>query len=141
MLHTKTHTDILFFSSYGNVYTLRGYNIPDCNRDAKGMPAINLLDLEQDEKIVSIISCDDFPETDFLFFTTINGVVKRVSLAEFAHINKNGKRALKMREGDMLLDVKRTNGSAIISLAANNGKVCSFYETDVRAMGRDAMGR
>jgi DNA gyrase subunit A len=140
MIHTKTHTNILFFSSYGNVYTLRGYNIPDCNRDAKGMPAINLLDLEQDEKIVSIISCDDFPETDFLFFTTINGVVKRVSLAEFAHINKNGKRALKMREGDMLLDVKRTNGSAIISLAANNGKVCSFYETDVRAMGRDAMG-
>jgi DNA gyrase subunit A len=140
MLHTKTHTDLLFFSSLGSVYSLRGYMIPDGARDAKGMPAINLLNLDQDEKIISIISCDDYPESDFLFFATVNGLVKRTKLSEFASIHKNGKRALGLREGDQLLDVKRTNGSAIVSLAASNGKVCSFYESDVRAMGRSAAG-
>jgi DNA gyrase subunit A len=130
MLHTKTHTDLLFFTSLGSVYTLRGYMIPDGARDAKGMPAINLLNLDQDEKVISIVPCDDYPESDFLFFATVNGVVKRTKLTEFASIHKNGKRALGLREGDQLLDVKRTNGTAIISLASSNGKVCSFMEDD-----------
>jgi DNA gyrase subunit A len=140
MLHTKTHTDLLFFTSLGSVYTLRGYMIPDGARDAKGMPAINLLNLDQDEKVISIVSCDDYPESDYLFFATVNGVVKRTKLSEFASIHKNGKRALGLRDGDQLLDVKRTNGTAIISLASSNGKVCSFMEDDVRAMGRSAAG-
>jgi len=140
MLHTKTHTDLLFFTSLGSVYTLRGYMIPDGARDAKGMPAINLLNLDQDEKVISIVPCDDYPESDFLFFATVNGVVKRTKLTEFASIHKNGKRALGLREGDQLLDVKRTNGTAIISLASSNGKVCSFMEDTVRAMGRSAAG-
>jgi len=140
MLHTRTHTDLLFFTSLGSVYTLRGYMIPDGARDAKGMPAINLLNLDQDEKVISIVSCDDYPESDFLFFATVNGVVKRTKLSEFASIHKNGKRALGLRDGDQLLNVKRTNGTAIISLASSNGKVCSFMEDDVRAMGRSAAG-
>lgn len=140
MLHTKTHTDILFFSSYGFVYRMRGYMIPDGARDSKGMPAINLLNLEQDERIVAIVPCDDYDENDFLFFATVNGVVKRTALSEFASIHSNGKRALTLREGDELLAVKRTNGKCIIGLASSNGKVCSFNEDEVRAMGRSAAG-
>ena len=140
MHHTKTHTDILFFSSYGNVYRKRGHEIPDGGRDSKGIPAINFLNLEQDEKIVSIVPLDEYPETDFLFFATKRATVKRVSIREFASIHSNGKRALKLEEGDELLDVKHTDGNAIISLAASNGLVCSFYENEVRAMGRNAMG-
>jgi DNA gyrase subunit A len=140
MLHTKTHTDIMFFSSLGSVYQLRGYQIPDGARDAKGLPAVNLLNLDQDEKVVAIVPCDDYPESDYLFFATVNGVVKRTKLTEFASIHKNGKRALGLREGDELLDVKRTNGTAIVSLASSNGKVCSFMEDTVRAMGRSAAG-
>ena len=140
MLHTKTHTDILFFSSYGFVYRMRGYMIPDGARDSKGMPAINLLNLEQDERIVAIVPCDDYDENDFLFFATVNGVVKRTALSEFASIHSNGKRALTLREGDELLGVKRTNGKCVVGLASSNGKVCSFNEDEVRAMGRSAAG-
>ncbi len=140
MLHTKTHTDLMFFTSFGSVYKARGYTLPDGSRDFKGIPAINLLNMDQDEKVISIVPCDDYPETDYLFFATVNGVVKRTKLSEFARINSNGKRALGLKDGDMLLDVKRTNGDAIISLASSNGKVCSFHEDDVRAMGRAAAG-
>lgn len=140
MLHTKTHTDILFFSSYGFVYRMRGYMIPDGARDSKGMPAINLLNLEQDEKIVAIVPCDDYNENDYLFFATVNGVVKRTALKEFASIHSGGKRALNLREGDELLAVKRTDGKCVIALASSNGKVCSFNEDEVRAMGRSAAG-
>ena len=140
LVHTKTHTDILFFSSFGTVYRMRGYQIPDASRDSKGIPAINLLNLDQEEKIVAILACDDYPEDNYLFFATVNGVVKRTSMAAFASIHSNGKRALSLREDDHLLDVKRTDGNCIISLASSNGKVCSFNEEDVRAMGRDAAG-
>ncbi len=140
MLHTKTHTDILFFSSYGFVYRMRGYMIPDGARDSKGMPAINLLNLEQDERIVAIVPCDDYSENDYLFFATVNGVVKRTALKEFASIHSGGKRALNLREGDELLAVKRTDGKCVIALASSNGKVCSFNEDEVRAMGRSAAG-
>jgi len=140
MLHTKTHTDLLFFSSFGNVYRLRGFKIPDGARDSKGMPAINLLNLDQNEKVVAIVPTDEYTDTAYLFFATVGGVVKRTKLTEFASIHQNGKRALHLREGDQLLDVKRTNGEAIISLASSNGKVCSFPENTVRSMGRDAAG-
>lgn len=140
MLHTKTHTDLLFFSSLGFVYRLRGYAVPDGAREGKGIPAVNLLKLEKDEKIVSIVPLDEYPEEDYLFFATTNGIVKRTPLKEFASIHSNGKRALTLKDDDSLLDVKHTNGQAIVSLASSNGKVCSFYENDVRAMGRSAAG-
>jgi DNA gyrase subunit A len=140
MLHTKTHTDLLFFSSLGQVYRMRGYMVPDGARDSKGMPAINLLNLDQSEKIIAIVPCDDYSDKDYLFFATVGGVVKRTALTEFASIHNNGKRALSLKEGDSLLAVKRTNGLAVIGLASSNGKVCSFHEGDVRSMGRDAAG-
>ena len=138
--HTKTHTDILFFSSLGKVYRLRGYQIPDSGRTGKGMPAQNFLNLDKEEKVVAIMPCEDYPEDNYLFFITKNGIVKRTSLAEFASIHSNGKIAVGLREGDDLFDVKRTNGNDIVSLASSNGKLCSFNETEVRSMGRTAAG-
>jgi DNA gyrase subunit A len=140
MLHAKTHTDLLFFSSYGQVYRLRGYQVPDGARDSKGLPAINLLNLDQDERIVSIVPCGEYPESDYLFFATVGGTVKRTPISEFISIHNNGKRALTLKDGDALLDVKHTNGEAIISLASSDGKVCSFSEKEVRSMGRGAAG-
>ena len=138
--HTKTHTDILFFSSLGKVYRLRGYQIPDSGRTGKGMPAQNFLNLDKEERVVAIMPCEDYPEDNYLFFVTKNGVVKRTSLAEFASIHSNGKIAVGLREGDDLFDVKRTSGNDIVSLASSNGKLVSFYEDEVRAMGRTAAG-
>ena len=140
ILHAQTHTDILLFSSLGKIYKMRGYQIPDGSRIAKGMPVVNLLNLDRDEKIVSIIPCDSYPDGDFFFFVTAGGVVKRTPIKEFESVHSNGKIAISLREGDILLDVKHTNGSATIALAASNGKVCRFAEDDVRSMGRTASG-
>lgn len=140
IIHAKTHTDILFFTTLGRVYRLRGYQIPDSGRVGKGMPAQNFLNLDKDEKVVSIVACDDYPDDNYLFFVSKQGIVKRTSLKEFASIHSNGKIAVGLKEGDDLFDVKRTDGHAIVSLAGSNGKLVSFYETDVRAMGRTAAG-
>ena len=138
--HTKTHTDILFFTTLGKVYRLRGYQIPDSGRIGKGMPAQNFLNLDKEEKVVSIVPCDDYPEDNYLFFISKNGVVKRTSLKMFESIHSNGKIAVGLKEGDDLFDVKRTDGHAVVSLASDNGKLCSFYEDEVRDMGRTAAG-
>ena len=138
--HTKTHTDILFFTTLGKVYRLRGYQIPDSGRIGKGVPAQNFLNLDKDEKVVAIVPCDDYPEDNYLFFVSEQGIVKRTSLKEFASIHSNGKIAVGLREGDDLFDVKRTDGKSIIALAASNGKLVSFYEDEVRPMGRTAAG-
>nr|MCR5348619.1 DNA gyrase subunit A [Bacilli bacterium] len=138
--HTKTHTDILFFTTLGRVYRLRGYQIPDSGRVGKGVPAQNFLNLDKDERVVAIVPCDDYPEDNYLFFTSVHGIVKRTSLKEFASINRNGKIAVGLKEGDDLFDVKRTDGNSLISLGSSNGKLCSFKEDEVRAMGRTAAG-
>ena len=140
IIHTKTHTDILFFTTLGRVYRLRGYQIPDSGRIGKGVPAQNFLNLDKDEKVVAIVPCDDYPEDNYLFFTSVHGIVKRTSLKEFASINRNGKIAVGLKEGDDLFDVKRTNGDSYISLGSSGGKLCSFKEDEVRAMGRTAAG-
>ena len=140
IVHTKTHTDILFFSSLGRVYRLRGYQVPDSGRVGKGMPAQNFLNLDKEEKVVAIVSCDDYPEDNYLLFVSKKGIVKRTSLRQFASIHSNGKIAVGLKEGDDLFDVKRTDGQAVISLASSNGKLVSFMEGDVRDMGRNAAG-
>jgi DNA gyrase subunit A len=140
MLHTKTHIDIMFFSSFGRVYRLRGYMIPEGSRISKGIPIQNLLNLEKGEKIVSIIPVYDYSEGHYLFFATKNGIVKRTSVAEYESIRKNGKIAISLREGDSLLDVKYTEGDTTICLASNKGKLVKFNETDARPLGRTASG-
>lgn len=141
IVHTITHTDVLFFSNLGKVYRMRGYEVPESGRTSKGTPIQNLiLNLEKDERIMSIISLDDYHEDDFLFFITSKGIVKRTILSEFESIRQNGKIAISLRDGDALLDVKRTNGNAMIGLASSNGKMVKFHESDVRSMGRTAAG-
>ena len=140
IVHTKTHIDILFFTTFGRVYRLRGYQIPDSGRIGKGVPAQNFLNLDKEEKVLAIVPCEDYAEDNFLFFTSVNGLVKRTSLKEYENINRNGKIAVGLREGDELFDVKRTHGDCYISLASSNGKLCTFKEDEVRIMGRSATG-
>ena len=140
MLYTKTHTDLLFFTDKGKVYRVRGYMVPEFSRNSKGLPIINLINIEQDENVKAIIQADEYADGGHLFFVTVNGIVKRTSVKEFESIRQNGKIAISLKEGDMLLDVKLTDGNAIIGIAASNGKMVNFYETDVRPMGRTAAG-
>ncbi|MEY3609787.1 MAG: hypothetical protein RLZZ264_308, partial [Bacillota bacterium] len=140
IVNARTHTDILFFSNLGKVYRLRGYQIPEFARTAKGIPVVNLLSLEKQETIKSIISVDEYTQGHYLFFITEKGVVKRTEIKEFESIRQNGKIAISLREGDMLLDVKQTTGNLLISLASSTGKMVTFPESDVRDMGRTAAG-
>lgn len=139
MTHTRTKIDVLFFTNLGKVYKLRGYQIPLGSRTSKGLPVVNLLKLEENEKVLTIISCKDY-EDHYFFYATKDGLVKKTSTSEFKNINSNGKIAITLNEGDSLVDVKYTTGNAIISLASSKGKVCSFYESDVRPTGRTSMG-
>jgi len=140
ILHTNTHTDVLFFTSKGKVYRKRGYQIPQYRREGKGLPVINLLNIEKEEAVRAIVSTDTYGEDHYLLYVTRNGVTKRTTLAEFSRINVSGKIAIDLREGDELMEVKITDGTAIIGIGSSNGKMASFYETDVRAMGRTAAG-
>lgn len=135
-----THTDILFFTNFGKVYRIRGHQIPEYGRTSKGIPAINLLKMSQEEKVKSIICLDDYDEKSCLLFVTKQGITKRVQLSEFESIRQNGKIAIGLRDDDELVDVKKTNGSAEILIASSNGKVVRFNENDVRIMGRTASG-
>lgn len=140
LVHTKTHTDILFFTNLGKVYRIRGHQIPEQQRTGKGMPIVNLLNLDKEETVRAILSVDHYDAGTFLFYVTRLGVVKRTSLEEFSRINQNGKIAINLRDGDQLIDVKVTNGEALIGIAASNGKMVKFNEDDVRSMGRTAAG-
>ena len=140
----NTHEDVLFFTNYGKVYRIRGHQIPEYSRTSKGIPAINLLKMDQDEKVRSIISIDnkagDLTDEHSLVFVTKKGIIKRVYLSEFARINQNGKIAIGLKDDDELIDVKLTDGNAEILIGSSNGKVVRFNESDVRCMGRTASG-
>ena len=139
LIYASTHTDIFLFSSKGRVYRKRGHQIPEATRTAKGTHMANLLSLQEDEKIVSIIPVDEY-ENKFLFFATKHGICKRTSLNEFIRINQNGKFAITFKEDDELLDVKITDGNATILLATKSGLLSKFNENQVREMGRTASG-
>jgi DNA gyrase subunit A len=139
MVTSKTHTDILFFSNFGRVYRKRGHEINEASRQSKGIPVLNLLNLEENETISAIVSVDDYKDK-YLFFATKNGTVKRTKLEEFERINVNGKYAITLKDNDSLIGVKVTDGSAKIVLASDKGKACYFNEEDVRCMGRTACG-
>lgn len=136
----NTHKDIIFFTNFGKVYRLRGHQIPEYGRTAKGIPVINLLNMDANEKVRSIISLNEYQENHTLVFVTKNGIVKRVALKEFESIRQKGKIAIHLKEDDELIDVKLTDGTAQILIASSNGKVVRFNEQDVRVMGRSASG-
>lgn len=140
LLTTSTHDTILFFTNKGKVYRSKGYEIPEFSRTAKGLPIINLLEVDQGEWVNAIIPVQEFVDDWFLFFTTKQGISKRTPLSSFAHIRNNGLIALGLRENDELISVKLTDGERDIIIGTKNGLLIRFPETDVRSMGRTATG-
>lgn len=138
----STHDYILFFTNTGRVYRLKGYEIPELSRQSKGLPIVNLIEIEKDEKISTIISVKDKDETEGyqLLFATKNGLVKRTPLDDFKQINKNGKIAISFRGEDELLGVRLTDGSTEVMLGTREGSLIRFEEEQVRSMGRTAAG-
>ncbi len=144
LIHMSTHDDLLFFTNFGKVYRIKGYNVPEFGRTAKGLPVVNLLNLEKDEYVKSMISIDkNHIEEDkdlYLFFVTLNGLVKKTSIEEFKNIRQSGKIAITLKDEDQLVAVKLTSDADQILVAASNGKLIRFSEKDVRPMGRTASG-
>ena len=141
LISMNTHDYILFFSNRGRVYRMKGYEIPEFSRQSKGLPIINLLPLEKDENISSIVSIkenDDF--TKYLMFATRSGIVKRTPVEEFDSIRKSGKIAIVLKEDDELISVKKTCGKNEIVIGASNGRMVRFDENEVRSMGRSSSG-
>ena len=141
LVSMKTHDYILFFSNRGRIYRMKGYEVPEFSRQSKGLPIINLLQLEKDENISSIISLSaDNEEHKYLVFVTKNGVIKRTELSEFDNIRKSGKIAITLKEDDELIYVGVTTGNDEIAIGSNNGRMVRFNEDEVRVMGRTASG-
>ncbi|HFI0352472.1 TPA: DNA gyrase subunit A [Streptococcus suis] len=141
LVSTSTHDRLLFFTNKGRVYRLKGYEIPEYGRTAKGLPVVNLLKLEENESIQTIINVTKDQEADsYLFFATRQGVVKRTSVSEFANIRQNGLKALTLKDEDELINVFLTNGHADVIMGTKLGYSVRFTETDVRNMGRTAAG-
>ena len=156
MIYTKTHTDLLFFTDLGKVYRIRGYQVPEYQRTGKGVPVINLINIEKGENVKSIIAVNEYRDDRFLMFFTTDGIVKRTPLKEYESIRQNGKIAITLREGDNLLNVKQVseknelaefadengefNQDLLVGIAASNGKMVNFPVNEVRPMGRSASG-
>ena len=140
MLNLSTHDYILFFTNKGKVYRLKGYEIPEYSRQSKGLPIINLLPLETDEAVNSIIPLSSDNDFKNFVFATKKGIVKRTKIEEFDSIRVTGKICIKLRGNDELIGVRKTKGNANILLASANGKMIVFPEDEVRIMGRTASG-
>ncbi|MEF9968144.1 MAG: DNA gyrase C-terminal beta-propeller domain-containing protein, partial [Longicatena sp.] len=140
-LSLSTHDYLMAFTSKGKVYRMKGYNVPASSRTSKGIPVVNLLSLDKDEKVRALVSYKrENNESKYLFFVTQNGIVKRVAVDEFENIRQTGKIAITLKEDDELIGVKATTGEDEIIIAGSNGKAIRFKETDIRAMGRTASG-
>jgi DNA gyrase subunit A len=140
LVTTSTHNHILFFTNRGKVYRSKGYEIPEYGRTAKGLPVVNLLELDKDEKINAVIPVSEFNDKCFLLFTTKEGIVKRVQLDYFAKIRNNGLIAINLREQDELISVKKTDGEKELVIGTKKGFLIRFNENDIRSMGRTATG-
>ena len=140
MVYTKTHTDLLFFTDFGKVYRIRGYMIPEFSKASKGIPVINLINVEKGENVKSIIACDEYAEGRYLMFFTKEGIVKKTPIEEYESIRQNGKIAITLKEGDTLFAVKEVDDNSIVGIAASNSKMVNFKSPEVRAMGRTASG-
>ena len=135
-----THNHVLFFTNKGKVYRIKGYEIPEFSRHSKGLPIINLLPIEKDEKINNILLDNGDEENKYLVITTRYGIIKRTNVCEFENIRKNGKIAITLKEKDEVLSVHFTNGNDDIVMASNNGRMIRFNENEIRVMGRTASG-
>ncbi|MRX74010.1 DNA gyrase subunit A [Bacillus lacus] len=140
LLTTSTHDTILFFTNKGKVYRTKGYEIPEFGRTAKGLPLVNLLEVEKGEWVNAIIPVSEFADDWYLFFTTKTGISKRTPLSQFSNIRNSGLIAVNLRENDELISVRLTDGSKEMVIGTKNGLLIRFPENDVRPMGRTATG-
>ena len=137
----STHDHLLLFTNKGKVYRVKGYKIPESSRNGKGIPVINIINIEKDEKVTALVPINrEWEIKGYLFFVTKNGLCKRVEAKEFESIRQSGKIAITMKDDDELVTVKPTLGDEEIIIAASNGKAVRFDERGVRAMGRNASG-
>jgi DNA gyrase subunit A len=140
LLIANTHTTLLCFTSAGKVYWLKVYMIPVASRNSRGKPIVNLLPLEENERITSMLPVNEYSEDHFVFMATANGTVKKTALPNFARQRSVGLRAIELDEGDHLVGTAITNGNHDVMLVSSSGKAIRFNETDVRPMGRTARG-
>ena len=140
LINLSTHDYIMFFTNKGKVYRLKGYEIPEFSRQSKGIPVINLLQIEKDEKVNAVIKVEKEDESKYLMFATKQGVVKKTDIKEFDSIRQSGKICIKLKDDDELLDVKKTSGDNLILLGSSNARMVKFHESEIRSMGRTAAG-
>ena len=140
MINLSTHDYLLFFSNKGRVYRMKGYEIPEFSRTSKGLPIVNLLPLEKDEKISAVVKLENNNDYKYLLFGTKSGIVKRTLISEFDNIRTNGKIAISLRDNDELNSVKKTHGDDTILMCSSMGRMVRFNENDIRVMGRTASG-
>lgn len=137
---TSTHSDLLFFTNTGRVYQLKAYQIPEAGRTAKGTNLINIIPLNPDERIQTVLYLTEFKEDNYLIMGTKNGIIKKTSLDKYSSIRKNGLNAINLRDDDELISVRPTDGDSEIIYVTKNGYAIRFSEKDVRPMGRTASG-
>ena len=140
LLFTSTHDTILFFTSKGKVFRAKGYEIPEYGRTAKGLPLVNLLNVEKDEKVTAMIRLDSFDKDAYFIFTTKTGITKRTPVDQFSNIRTNGLIAIGLREDDELISVRLTDGTKQIIIGTRDGMLVRFQEDEIRSMGRTAAG-
>lgn len=140
LLYTSTHDTLLFFTNKGKVYRSRGFEIPEFSRTAKGLPIINLLQVEKDEWVTAVISIDEYSEDWYFFFTTKQGISKRTQVSQYMNIRKGGLIAVGLRDNDELISVRLTDGEKHVIIATKQGYLIRFPEEEVRSMGRTAAG-
>lgn len=141
VIYSSSHDVLLFFSNFGKIYKLRAFQIPYASRNAKGLPIVNLLNFEENERLTAILNVDPKAEKEgFLIFATRQGIIKKTEVSAFNNIRTNGIKAIILNEGDELFDVAVTDGEKDIILAASNGKAIRFSESDIRPMGRISAG-
>ncbi|MBD9075317.1 DNA gyrase subunit A [bacterium] len=140
LLSLSTHDYVLFFTNKGKVYRLKGYEIPEFSRQSKGIPIINLLQIDKDESINSMIKISKDESSKYLLFATKKGVVKKTAIEEFDNIRTNGKICISLRETDELIGVRKTTGNDMVLLGSSSGRMVKFNEESIRVMGRTASG-
>ena len=140
MMLTTSHHYLMFFTNNGRVYRMKAYEIPECSRTARGTAIVNLLQLQPDEKITSMIALKEYSENQYLFMATKNGIVKKTKITDYENIRKTGLAAINLREDDRLIEVKLTDNNEDIILITKFGQCIRFHETDVRNTGRTSMG-
>ena len=140
IINATTHDYILFFTTKGRVFRIKGYEVPEFSKQSKGLPIINLLNLEKNEKVTSLLKIERDEVSKYLIFATKNGLIKRSNIQEFDSIRNNGKKAITLKDDDELISVKKTNGNNEILMASSNGRMVRFSESLIRIMGRSASG-